>query len=297
MILLTGATGFIGRHLLVALQKEYGYDNVIALSSKPIENGKYLLHNNYTFDTDFFIKNGCEKINTIVHAGAFIPKNNTQLNDWENCNTNIYNSGKLLKSNLPELKNIVFLSTVDVYGEDAIINEQTTINPVSLYGYSKLYGEKMILSWAKENNKLAQILRIGHVYGEGEEQYQKLIPLTINNILRNQPVRRFGNGNEIRSFIYIQDVVNCILKSVHLNEFPGEINVAGKESISINALLDKLIQLSNKNISIEQISSSAKSRDLIFDTTKMETCLQKESYRLDTGLQREWNYMQNLLTK
>lgn len=294
MILLTGASGFIGKHLLTALQKEYGYENVVALTSKPIEQGKYLLHHDYTFDADYFIKNGGEHVNNILHAGAFTPKNNSQSNQWEKCNHNIYSTEKLLKSTFPHLEKFIFLSTLDVYGEDPVISENTLPQPVSLYGYSKLYCEKMILSWAKEKDKIAQVLRIGHVYGEGEEAYQKMIPVTMHKILNRQPVQLYGSGDETRSFIYINDVVNCILKSIHLKEYPGEINIAGKESISIKMLLDTLIRISKRQVTIEQLPFTGKSRNLVFDTAKMETYLQKEDYCLDTGLKAEWDYMQNL---
>ena len=120
-------------------------------------------------------------------------------------------TAKLLTSNLPNIKNFVFFSTVDVYGYNSLISEETNLSPSSLYGHSKLYCEQMISSWAAQKKICHQILRIGHVYGEGEEKYKKIIPVTMQRLLSNIPLQMYGDGSEIRSFIYIQDVVNAVI--------------------------------------------------------------------------------------
>ena len=89
------------------------------------------------------------------------------------CNSNITSTAKLLKSNLPMIKNFIFFSTIDVYGYDNPITEETKPFPTSLYGHSKLYCEQMVSAWAAQKKVCHQILRIGHVYGEGEEKYTK----------------------------------------------------------------------------------------------------------------------------
>jgi len=74
MILLTGASGFIGKHLHQRLIEKYGFNEVVALTSKPIYNAKFLLHNDYDIENNFLIDNGFENIEIIIHAGSFIPK-------------------------------------------------------------------------------------------------------------------------------------------------------------------------------------------------------------------------------
>ncbi len=67
MILLTGASGFIGRHLISALIHEYGKDNILALTSAPVNDANYILHNDYNFDVDYFVKSGYgKKIEIII---------------------------------------------------------------------------------------------------------------------------------------------------------------------------------------------------------------------------------------
>ena len=292
MILLTGASGFIGKHLLSALIKEYGSEHVLAFTSVPVSNCRYLLHNDYNFDSDYFVKAGfANSIKTIIHAGAFIPKNNSHANNWQKCNFNVINTDKLLKASLPVLEKFIYLSTVDIYGSDEIISEESPVKPVSLYGDSKLYSEKMIAAWAGTEGKIYQLLRIGHTYGPGEEMYQKVIPVTITKLLEGKPLQIWGAGTELRSFIYINDLVTAILNSVKLDGYIGPVNIASSQRISIKELVDKLIIVSGIQPVVEKIPSNTPGRNLVFDNSKMKKYLSVSETPLDEGLSEEWNYM------
>lgn len=290
MLLLTGASGFIGKHLLSLLIEKYGKDNIVCLTSQPITECSYLLHNNYQFESDFFIKNGFQDIETIIHAGAFTPKKGSEANNIQLSNSNIFNTDQLLKATLPHLKKFIYLSTLDVYDNDNIISESTLEKPASLYGHSKLYSEKMVESWGKEYDKSVQILRIGHVYGPGEEAYLKIIPATIHNILAEKPVQIWGTGEELRSFIYIKDIVTAIVNAIQLKDV-GVINLVGNRSISINDLVNTIKQISNEDVTIEKIPAEKKGRDFVFDSSKMNTFLLSKETSLEEGLKEEFKYM------
>ena len=295
MILLTGASGFIGKHLLKKLVSVFGKDSILAFTSEPIEEAPYLLHNDYNFETDYFIKSGFGmQIDTIIHAGAFTPKSSKGANDVVKCTSNITTADKLLQAILPNLKKIIYLSTIDVYGPAEIISESSQLEPTSLYGESKLYVEKMIKVWAIANEKLHQILRVGHVYGPGEESYQKIIPVTIQKILQEQPLQIWGTGKEIRSFIYIKDVVNAIINASKLDMDAGVINLVSSQKVTIAELVNKLVALSGKIIVPEVIPSVMRGKDFIFDNSRMRNLLISNETVLDEGLLEEWTYLKNL---
>ena len=294
MILLTGASGFIVKHLLKELIASYGKENVVALTSKPINDCNYLLHLNYAFGDSYFIESGIKNIDTIIHAGAFIPKSSRDGNNIKECNNNIRTTTRLTTSNLPDLKSFIFLSTIDVYAPDYPIVEDSRIDPVSLYGCSKSYCENLVQAWASNANINYQILRIGHVYGPGEEEYQKIIPITMKRLLLNKPIKLIGNGKALRSFIFITDVVEAIVRSLELKNNMGVINVVGQEQVSIYDLLHRIIEVSKRTVEIGSVCSNAISRDLIFDNSKMKQLLWTPGIDLKEGLQKEWNYMSNL---
>jgi nucleoside-diphosphate-sugar epimerase len=294
MILLTGSSGFIGKHLLKSLIKKYGKENILVLTSKPIDDCTYLLHNNYNFGKDFFIESGYSNIDTIIHAGAFTPKSSKEGNNILKSNSNIKNTTQIITSDLPQLKKFIFLSTLDVYGADIPIREDSLLAPISLYGQSKLYCEELLKVWANQNNIIYQTLRIGHVYGPGEEEYKKIIPITINNIFQSQPVNIYGEGKEIRSFIYIFDVVEAILNSILLDTSIGIINIVGHEQININDLIQKIVLISEKTTEIKRIETNSSGRDIVFDNKKMKEILLNPKTTLDEGLKQEIDYFKSL---
>lgn len=298
MILLTGASGFIGSRFLKAFKDRYDYNKIVALTSKPIDGFQYILHNNYNFEADVFIRNGFQDIETIIHAGSFIPKNANESNDISKCNSNISNSFAIISSKLPKLKKIVFLSTIDVYNSsDEPIYEHSDVMPQSLYGSSKLYCESMINSWAEQRNIKSIILRIGHVYGPGEQAYSKLIPEVMRNIILGKELSIWGTGNDIRSFIYIDDVINAILSSIENKEIDDLINIVSDNPISILQVVETIINTTGLKIIPRQIVSNRQPRNLVFNNTKMRSQLYQPKISFQEGIEKEWEDFKLLYAK
>lgn len=291
MILVTGASGFIGKHLLKFLTAKYGRENIVALTSQHIENVQCVLHNNYRFENDIFIKHGFENIETIIHAGSYTPKNGNEINNIHLSNSNISTTELLIGAHLPNLKKVIYLSAIDVYNSASIITEQSVESPVSLYAHSKLYIEKMLQNWAIQENKVVQILRIGHVYGPGEEAYAKLIPETFRKILLNQDLTIWGSGEELRSFIYIDDLVKSITKSIEYTENLGVINVVGSQPISIINLVEKIKTIANSSVAIEKVEGNFKGKNSVFDNQKLLKFLLDKETKLYDGLLAEYQFM------
>lgn len=289
---MTGTSGFIGSRLLQTARAMYG-DNVTAFSSHPSE-GNHIVYANRT---DFSLAPAelalVEDADVLIHAGAFTPKCGTEANQIKSCNSNIAFTEELLALPWRNLKKIIFLSTLDVYNNlDCPISEATLTVPTTLYGMSKLYCERMMSLHAAERGIAIQVLRIGHVYGPGEEQYAKVIPKAIERIIAGGDVELWGEGEELRSFIYISDVVTAILKAVELQEEPGVINVVGGNVISIRDLLEKLIAIGGRQTKIVQQEFSGTRRDLVFDNTKLKRYLLPEESDFTTGLKMEFRQVE-----
>jgi UDP-glucose 4-epimerase len=294
-ILLTGSSGFIGGHLLQAALRRWGEANVTVLSSRPAKIGRGLVYR-HDFSLDDAGQAATADTELLIHAGAFTPKNGSAANDITACNGNIAFADKLLSLPLPALRKVVFLSTLDVYAPSAApLSEESTVQPVSLYGWSKLYGEQMIQHSAMQRGVTAQILRIGHVYGPGEEQYSKFLPNALRNIVSGKPVELWGEGRELRSLIYIDDVVQAILSAADLPSSPGVINVVGDRALSVRALLERAIELSGRDIPLVHRAFEGQRRDFVFDTRKLKQHLLPEETDLDNGLRAELAHMERIM--
>lgn len=289
-LLITGSTGFIGKNILEFIKNNFENKfNVVLLSSKIDSNYTTILHNNYTFTEDNFKEKGIENIDIVLHIGAFIPKSGAEANDIEKSNSNIINTTYLL-DNLPNIPSkFIFLSTIDVYGKiETKIGENCATNPLSMYGWSKLYCEKMIESWAITNKSTIQILRVGHIYGKGEEAYKKVIPITITKIKNGENPQIFGTGEEKRSFLHVDDACDLIMKSISLDEYKGVINLCSSHAYSIKEIIEILLQISNKNLHIDFVENNNVGIDFVFDTTKMNLLLGNEKMNITEGLKDEY---------
>lgn len=117
---------------------------------------------------------------------------------------------------------VIFLSSAAVYGECYGARENSTLQPVNSYGFSKVAGEHIVESLAKE----WVILRLSNVYGPGGQG-------VISKILENKKVQMNYDGVQTRDFIYIDDVLDFILKAKKLR---GIFNVSSGGSTSISEL-------------------------------------------------------------
>lgn len=294
-VLITGASGFIGSHLVNAACVALGAEDVIAFSSKPAHPCPSIVYHSLDLNLSAVDHAMLATVDVLVHVGGFIPKHALQVNAIEECNGNISFTEKLLALPFENLKKIIFISTVDVYEPAELITEATPTLPVSLYGWSKLYCERMMAIFEANHDLVCQILRIGHVYGPGEEKYAKVLPNAIKNILAGDAVELWGDGSEVRSFIYIDDVVATILQAVTKVENLGPINVVGDEAVSIRELLDKVIAVSGKRVAIMPREFNGAKTDYIFNNAKLRKHLLPTQTDLSTGLQAEYAYMARLV--
>jgi len=293
-LLITGASGFIGERLVREACSKLGKENVVAFSSRPCHYCPSIVYQGLDFNlspTDLTL---LASVEVLVHVGAFTPKNTQQSNVIQQCNSNIYFTGKLLAQPFKTLRKIVYVSTLDVYEPAELTTESTPTVPVSLYGWSKLYCERLLTIYAAEHYLGCQILRIGHVYGPGEEKYAKFLPVAIKNILVGKPVELWGDGSEFRSFIFIDDVVAAIMQSLNLLEDMGPINVVGGVSVSIRDLIDQLISISGKDVTIDVREFVGTKRNYRFNNAKLLQHLLPAETDLRTGLEAEFNYMSRL---
>lgn len=294
-ILITGASGFIGNALLEYIKehKIFKNDNIILLSSKLINGYECVLHKNYTFTKlDFNGKN----IDIVFHLGAAAPKSNTEFGtDYTyKFATNILNTAHLLE-NLPNIpKKFIFISSVSVYEDAELIKETTPLQTKDMYGASKLMCEAYLEKKSKEMGFILQILRLGQIYGEGEETYSKIVSFFVKQIANNEPITIFGTGDEKRSMLYVKDCAKCIIEAANLKEYIQPINIASNQSISVKHLLEKIYTIYTNKKNVEDIYTFSKSqnsqKNITYDTSKMQKYLSLNETSYEDGLKQYIDY-------
>lgn len=293
-VLLTGASGFIGRHILEILMQILSKEAIVVLTSKQIPNVNcviYSSHSTFSVNAEIF-----DDVTHIIHAGSFTPKDNESANDIGLCFGNIEYLKELLSIKFKGLKRFINLSTLDVYAlSSELLSESSVVRPVSLYGSSKLYCEEMLKAYTDKRGISCINLRIGHVYGPGEEKYKKVVPVSIQRILKNEFLELYGDGSELRSLIFINDVVESIVNAlkVDISSKCVNINVVSGVATSIKEILTNLIKISGKSLEIKQKESMHNKRDLVFNNELLLNTLLEKETNLIVGLKAEYEYMKS----
>lgn len=131
-------------------------------------------------------------------------------------------------------------------------------NPDSEYGWEKLFSERLYLAFARNKNIEVKIGRFHNIFGPlgtwqgGREKAPAAICRKIATAEDNSSIDIFGDGNQTRSFLYIDECIEGIIRLMN-SDFSGPVNIGSDEMVTINELVDKVTKIANKNIIINHI--------------------------------------------
>lgn len=295
VILVTGAHGFIGSHLVARLS-EFAGARLLLLSRHDRQsirpNLVWFKGELAQLTAEYWRAHGVSQIDYVFHLGGFIPKTSSDTNQIDQVvDGNLLGTRALLKSLPGKPARVVFSSTVDVYAPPEagqVLNETSTVSPQGLYGASKLFCESLVSAWEKERGSNYSILRYGHIYGPGEEQYGKLIPVSIRNLLTNQAAVVHGDGSALRDYLYVGDAVEAAIRAAMVEGNLGPINIVRGESVSLKEIVQLLIHLVGSNKEIDFLSDKPNGNSLRFDNgLMMESLGNWRKTDLEEGLRAE----------
>jgi len=261
LVLVLGANGFIGSHLVDRLVEE-GYavrafgrfkDSIAFNRSPDVElfNGDFLNQND--------LEESLKGVSRVVHL---ISTTNPSVSDKEplvDLSTNVEGSVALFQKCVAngDIKQIVFTSSGGtVYGDDypgRPFVETDPTNPVSPYGIGKLAIENYLHYFHKTHGQNYTVLRIANPYGGRQKntRQQGIIPVIMNNIAHGLPMTVYGDGTMVRDYIYIDDVVDIIVKSLGTDLQFKVYNVGSGLGVSINQLIEAAEKVIGKSAIIE----------------------------------------------
>ncbi|MBN1349089.1 GDP-mannose 4,6-dehydratase [candidate division KSB1 bacterium] len=260
--LITGGSGFVGSHLAEELLNRGHQVYVIDdLSTGRLENVNHLLSNpNFgiaveTIMNETVMDRLVSECDMIYHLAAAVGVELIVSKPVSVIETNILGSEIVLKLANRYLKKVLITSTSEIYGksdkvpfgeEDDRVLGPTTKNRWS-YSSSKAIDEFLSLAYHKEKKLNVIIVRLFNTVGPRQTgRYGMVIPRMIGQALKNKPLTVYGDGEQVRCFTYVTDVVKAF---IGLTDHPGAIgeifNVGNNQAISIKDLAFKIKQMTN----------------------------------------------------
>jgi len=289
-ILVTGGAGFIGSNVVDAYI-EKGYEVIVVddLSSGKKENlnKKAKFYNLDICDKaleEVFNKEGIDIVN---HHAAQVDVRKSISDPAFDARINIEGSLNILENcRKYKIKKIIFASSGGViYGECGNLppNEDSPISPLSPYGVSKYAMECYLSTYEKIYGLKYTALRYGNVYGPRQDPYGEagVVAIFSGKMLNNEEVNIFGDGEQVRDYVYVRDVVKANI--LCLENGDNEIfNIGTGESTLVNQLFSEMKELTQ--YSKEAVYKPSRAGELMRSSLDVKKAEQKLGWKAGVGI-------------
>ena len=288
--LVLGGGGFIGGHLAKRLKNEGFWVRIVDIKEKheywdhkdicheyiqgdlrnPLLVSKVMFTPNQTSELD--------KINSFdeVYQLAADMGGAKYIFTGEN-DANVMHNSALINLNVvyeaakKSIKRIFYSSSACIYPEHNQLDpnnpncEESSAypaNPDSEYGWEKLFSERLFLAFNRNYNLDVRVARFHNIFGPygtwkgGKEKSPAAMCRKVAESLMDDEIEVWGDGQQTRSFLYIDDCLEAILRFMRQDEFLGPVNIGSEEMVTINQLAEMTIGVANKRACIKNISGN-----------------------------------------
>ena len=259
-----GSNGFIGSHLVRKLLIFNNINNlslfgrsensVIEFSNPKIEYYQIDLKDNQSY------RNKLKNLDLIFYLASETIPSNSWNNPMIEFSDNIIPFIEFLETiKNTRIKKIIYSSSAGtIYGPSLKkLSEKSNTAPFSPYGIGKLAMEHFLEYYRVNYNINYDIYRLSNVYGPNQDTSKGLglINTIIENLISEKETTIFGNGKNLRNYIYIQDVVDVLINSINFSLFESNIlNVAANQNYNINQIIKIIEKVTNKKLTIKYLN-------------------------------------------
>ncbi|WP_348920667.1 NAD-dependent epimerase/dehydratase family protein [Enterococcus rotai] len=305
-ILITGGAGFIGSTLANHYSKKY---NIIVVDDLSMGSQENLINS----EDITFIKGSVTDQNLmqrilsdnqfdyIFHLAAIASVADSVARPMETHKVNfesVLQLLELIRKYQMNLKRLVFSSSAAVYGDEPTLpkTEESIIRPLTPYAVDKFAAEKYVVNYCHLYKIPTSAVRFFNVYGPNQNPnspYSGVISIIMDRykkLLNNETTAFtvYGDGNQSRDFVYIEDVVKALDLVAKSSSSLGEVyNVGTGNAVSLNQLIIVLNRLLNKELSVAyQVERSGDIAHSLADITKLKSIGYEPSYDINSGIEK-----------
>ena len=267
-ILVTGGAGFLGRSLCKKLLENPNnivicLDNLVTGSHKNIE--EFEKNPNFTFlYADVTQSIQFPVLHEIYHMACIASPDKYKVHSIETLNTCFIGTQNMIQLAKQHNAKLLFTSTSEIYGDPDVhpqpenyFGNVNTMGERSCYDEGKRIGETLIYEYRKKHGLDLKVVRIFNTYGPYMDINDgRVITNFIKQILNKEPLNIYGNGNQTRSFCYVDDMIDGLIRMMNSNE-PGPINIGNPHcEFTLNELVKVFEKITNRKLPVTYLSST-----------------------------------------
>jgi len=279
--LVTGATGFIGAHLVRRLLRDGVY--VVALVRDGQSPATHVVHGALE-DYDTVLRAVTKHdVDTVFHLGAQSLVGHAVKYPRGTFETNIRGTYNVLEAcRVAGVERVVVASSDKAYGSsETPYDEATRLQGEAPYDVSKSCADLLAQAYGKTYAMPVAIARLCNVYGPGDTNWSRLIPGTIRSVLAGKRPAIRSCGTPVREYLYIDDAVDAYLELAEAETHPGQAFNFGGERSSVLDLVCKISEMTAPIILPAEVLGTA--RNEIMDQT-MDDSLARETLGWSRGV-------------
>lgn len=294
-----GGGGFIGRPLVAALAKKGHEVTSFERRHTQMPDGIHTITGDFMNEDD--LEQAIAGQEYVFHFISTTNPASSAQNPLLDIESNIRMSVKIMQLCVKHnVKRLIFPSTSTIYGYtlDRPFKEEDATRPISPYAISKLSIERYLDFFEHKHGLGYLSLRITNPYGEGQKPTgsQGVIAIFLKLVLDGSPITVFGDGSMVRDYLYIDDLIDCIVDIFDKKTKHSVYNLGSGTSTSVNDIIDTIKKITEKQIVVDHKPSR------VSDVQRVELDsrrLQEEfsfspSTSLEEGINKAWGYIQKL---
>lgn len=254
-ILITGGAGFIGSHLSERLLNEGNdiicLDNYFTGSKNNIRH--LIGHNRFEPVRHDIVNEYLAEVDQIYNMACPASPVHYQYNPIKTIKTSVIGITNMLGLAKRCNARLLQASTSEVYGDPTVHPQVETywgnVNPIgirSCYDEGKRCAETLMFDYHRKHNTQIRVARIFNTYGPKMAINDgRVVSNFIVLALQNKPVTIYGEGNQTRSFCYVSDMVDALIKLMNTEDFTGPVNLGNPHEMTILEIAELIIRLTN----------------------------------------------------
>jgi len=310
-ILVLGAGGFIGSHLVKKLKNDGCY--VIGVDLKYPEFSETLADDFIIGDLRDFhvVKNVMKDYDEVFQLAADMGGAGYIFTGEHDAD--VMRNSAQINLNVAHwafacgVKKLFYSSSACIYAEfnqtdpnNPVCNESSVYpaQPDSEYGWEKLFSERLYKAYQRNYGLDVRIARFHNIFGEegsynnGKEKAPAAICRKVAEAQDGGEIKIWGDGNQTRSFLYIDECLEGVRRLMNADESYEPVNIGSEEMVTINQLAEMIIKISGKNLSIKHINGPQGVRGRCSDNSMIQRMLGwSPDYPLEKGLEQTYNWI------
>jgi UDP-glucuronate decarboxylase len=306
-ILVTGGAGFLGSHLCERLLRDG--DEVLCLDNfytgRKMNVAEFLQNPSFELVRHDIVLPILLEVDRIYHLACPASPIHYQYNPVKTIKTNILGTLNMLGIAKRVNARILLASTSEVYGDPAVHPQKEgywgNVNPIgirSCYDEGKRAAETLMMDYHRQNRVDIRIMRIFNTYGPRMlADDGRVVSNFIVQALRGEDITVYGRGSQTRSFCYVDDLIDGMIKLMNCENFTGPVNIGNPDEYTILDFAKKIVGMtgSKSEIVYKPLPSDDPTQRMPDITLAAEKLGWRPKVSVDEGLKRTIEYFKKEL--